>query len=173
MKAIVFISAFASLVFLGADLSAAPPTAQQQPREEKESKSPEMDGIIKAIHADLVELKKTQPWLAEYNDKCFQIKRISYLPPVRDKSEMLPQQPSHISIGYCPIDLDGEKEFKYSNDLEDVVVCRFPGLKLKIYATVLVRNAKDKNAAEAIRKCIIKQCEAMHKKMDSEKSAKK
>jgi hypothetical protein len=175
MKASVLISACALAAFFVSGLSAEPPPARQQQQEKKELKSPEMDELIKAIHGELMELKKTQPWLKGYNDKCLHNKWISYSPPVRDKSEMLPQQSSHISITYCPIDAERTvDDFKYSNHLEDVAACRFSKLKLKIYAEILVWNKNDKVTAEAIRKSIIKQCEAMQKKLKAkERAAKK
>ncbi len=72
----------------------------------------------------------------------------------------LAQQPDHISISYCPIDSKNNAEdFKYWNVMEDIPTCRFPSLKLKIYAELKVPDAKTN---EAIRKCIIKRCKEMH-----------
>jgi hypothetical protein len=179
MKATVLVSAIVLLAFLGVGLSAGPPAAQQTQREKKEFRTPEMDGLIKAIHADLMELKKTQPWLAEYDGKCLNDDgtRIFYMErqrqPVGDKNTPLPQPPlpSHILITYHSIDaVTVPKDVRYGNVLEKTRACHFPTLKAKVYATILVR--KDTAVAETIRTCIIKQCESLHKKLKSEKAAK-
>ena len=169
MKTMVFFSACALSAIFVAGLLAGPPAAQQTQQEKKEFHSPEMDGLIKAIHADLMELKKTQPWLAEYDDKNLYDTEISYYytPASREKSERLVQQPSHIWIAYRPIDENNGKVFKYYNSLEQDPACSFPTLKLRVCAEIGVHDGA--KVAEAIRKCIIKQCEALHKKMDAEK----
>ena len=125
-------SLFALLLATSPYALADQPAAQQTQRQEKKPRTPEMDGLIKAIHLDLKQLRKTQPWLSGYDDKALLSDDLIYdmeRPTLRDKNTPQPQQPSHISITYPPI--DGKKGFKYWNVLENVPACRFPSLGMK------------------------------------------
>ena len=151
------------------------PASQQMQHEEKKPRIPEMDGLIKAIHLDLKQLKKTHPWLSGYDDKALLSNDSIYFmerPAFQDENTPQPQQPSHISITYGRIKANKHNAFKYDNNLEDVPACQFPTLKLKVYAQILVRGVKNAETADAIRNCIIKRCEAQHKAMENSRQTK-
>lgn len=171
---------FALLLLSSSYLLADQPAAQQaQQQQEKRHRVAELDRLIKAIHLDLKRLQKDNPWLVEYTDKCLLTDKggpadLIYYMPIRSlkhDGKSRPQQEDHISITYCRLGENNEKGGKYWNVLEDVPVCRFPSLRSKIYAEILLRGDADAKTADAIRTCIIKQCCGLQKKMEREKAA--
>ena len=131
----------------------------------------ELDRLIQVIHRDLKELRKDHPWFAKYDDKCLldtDSERYGdsiYYATLKPKSSpmsMQPQQPDHISIGYCPAGDSGKNVRKYYNDLEDVPACQFPLWALKVGAQFKV---PDEETEKAIRRCIIARCEELQKEL--------
>jgi hypothetical protein len=125
---------------------------------------PELDQLISTIHSDLLKLKGDHAWLSAYATNCLWESRwIHYCPPRKHEGGPQPQQSDQLMISYLPI--DQEKGAKYENDLEDIPACRFPTLKAKVHAYILVGSRDDAETAETIRKCIIRRCEALHKEL--------
>jgi hypothetical protein len=124
----------------------------------------ELDQLISTIHLDLLKLKDDHIWLSGYATNClWEGRSIFFMPPLRNEGGLQPQQPDQLYVGYIPI--GQRKGFKYDNDLEETSACRFPLLKAKIYAHILVRGKDNAKTAEAIRECIIKRCDALHMEM--------
>src|SRR5205085_607474 len=102
----------------------------------------EMNALIRAIHSDLLKLKKTTPWLSEYDEKALSQSDghflIYYTPTAQPGTAPQPQQPDHLSLS--DIAIDRSSGAKYSNAFEEETVCRFPTLGRKIYGEVLVWN---------------------------------
>jgi len=123
----------------------------------------ELDHVIQNIHADLLQLQRNQTWLSGYTNRClWEGHAIFYMP--KPPKGFLAQQPDQLYIGYIAID---QKEgSKYENDLEEVSFCRFPSMKAKIYAHILIRGKQNADCVAAIRECIIKRCETMHKELN-------
>ncbi len=155
------------LIVFSSYLLADESTAQRTKRDEKKQQVAELDRLMEAIHLDLKELRKDHQWLSEYSDRCLwtdkhdQHRSIFYMRKPKVKpGQPQPAQPSQIIIGYSPLDRDDRE-----NDVKGVPACQFPSLKSKVWAKLLIREG----TAEAIRGCIIKRCEGLHKKMEREK----
>jgi hypothetical protein len=153
-------------------LADQPDAQQAQQQRAMTHRVAEMDRLVEAIHLDLKELKKDHRWLSEYSDKCLwtdkldQHKSIFYMPKLKfEPGKPQPAQPSQMHIIYSPVN-GNDRE----NDLKGVSVCQFPSLKSKVWAKIL--KVADAGTAEAIRACIIKQCEGLHKEMKDNKQGK-
>ena len=125
----------------------------------------ELDNVIKSIHADLLQLQTAHSWLSGYTNSCFWGNAIFFMPKLKDEGDRTqPQQPDQLYIGYVPFDQN--KGFKYHNDVDGVTACQFPSLQVKLYANILIRGKDNSKCVDEIRKCIITQCEALHKEMN-------
>jgi hypothetical protein len=120
--------------------------------------STEMNGLIRSVHLELLKLKPSIPWLAEYDASCLWQSEgrnlIQYSPKEKEEKGPQPQQSDHFSLSY--IELDKTTGPKYSNTFEGVAACRFPELHLKIYGEVLVwrdRQLEKRLAQVVIAKC--------------------
>ena len=161
MKTIISLS-----VVLLASLSWASTTEVDTATVEQETpiRVVELDHVIQNIHADLLQLQQNQTWLSGYTNKCLWEGHVIFYMPKIPKG-FLAQQPNQLLIGYVAI--DQKKELKYENDLEEVPFCRFPSMKAKVYAKILIRGKENAECVTAIRECIIKRCEVMHKDLAS------
>lgn len=129
---------------------------------------PELNALLRDIHGDLMRLAKQHAWLATYEDECHREGRlIFYMPPLDDRS-LQPQQPDQLCISYARI--DAERGFKYSNDVEDVAECRFPSLRARVYANVLVRGRENAPARTEIVKLVVGRCRKLHGRLAYEGS---
>ena len=122
--------------------------------------SREMNELIRSVHAELLELKASVSWLADYDEACLWESEgrnmIHYSPKEREQAGPAPQQPDHFSLEYIPIDFDKKKRLKYSNTFEGIAVCEFPALHLKIYGEVLVWE--DRRLEERLKQLVITKC---------------
>ena len=70
--------------------------------------SNEMNGLIRSVHLELLKLKGSIPWLADYDASCLWESEgrnlIQYSPRENDEKGPQPQQSDHFSLSY--IDLD-------------------------------------------------------------------
>ncbi len=144
-------------------------TSRSASQQETRVRVPEMDGVIAQLHRDFKALSVQHRWLSSYDDKCLlsgptvlRKLTIDYMPEEKKKGP-LPQQPDHLRIGYGPIKIT--KGFKYSNDVEDESACQFPALGARIYARILIRGKENAGLADAIRRFIIKRCEALQEEL--------
>ena len=122
---------------------------------------PEMNALIRNIHAGLLKLREKHPWLSEYGDKFLYAgegrSSIYYYPRwSQDGEDVLAQQPDHLLIIYLPIDTP--KKGKYSNDFEDQDACRFPELGCKLYGQLLCRSKEHEAVAKAVREIVLANC---------------
>jgi len=143
------------------DLPSAPqPRVAQTPL-----RVPELDALLREVHAELLRLARRHAWLATYDDDCYREGRsIFYMPvPKRNKTELLPQQPDQLAINYLGI--AAEKGFKYSNDVESFEECRFPSLGAKIYAHVLVRGQENAPVKAEIIRLVVDRCGDLHARL--------
>jgi len=134
--------------------------------------SKEMNGLVRSIHAELLKLKASIPWLSEYNDSSLSEDHgrssIRYSPrekEEKDPNASAPQQSDHFSLSY--LNIDQPKQFKYSNVFEDEPVCRFPELHLKLYGEVLIW--KDRALEKRLKDLVIAKCQERQKTNRSRK----
>jgi len=122
---------------------------------------PEMNELIRGVHADLLKLREQHQWLAEYGDKFLHAgegrSSIYYYPRRGGEGEdAVAQQPDHLLVIYLPI--DAPKKGKYSNDFEDEDACRFPELGCKLYGQLLCRSQEHEAVARAVREVVLANC---------------
>jgi len=90
---------------------------------------------------------------------------IFFMPKLKEE-DLAPQKPDPMYIGYKPIDI--QKGLKYSNDVEEEKVCRFPSLGSKVYAHLVIRGEDNAELQKQIKKCIIKRCLALQQDLKEE-----
>jgi hypothetical protein len=114
--------------------------------------------IVQSIHREFLKLKPTTPFFSEYTDTCLSQEEgpgvIRYQPTEKPSQGPQPQQSSHISISYVPIEV--KLQDKYWNVFEDSTACRFPALKSKIYGEILIWD--DEKLAEKVKEVVIRKC---------------
>ena len=119
----------------------------------------ELNGVIRAVHEELLKLKRTTPWLSAYDASCLSEAggqfSIYYSFKERELDGPQPQQPSHFTLRQ--IDLNQQTKFKQWNSFEDSAVCRFPRWHARIYGEVLVWQ--DRRLEETLKQLVVAKCE--------------
>ena len=140
--------------------------ASLRPKQEQVLRVPELDQLIRNIHLDLLQRRADLPWLSGYTTNCLEEgKWIVFIPRRNEGVRFRAQAPDQLVITYISIDTnDGPK---YHNDLEGEPACRFPMQKAKLNALILVRGKDNTATATAIRECIIRQCQSLHKDLEN------
>ena len=123
----------------------------------------ELNGLVVSIHAEILKLKDSAPWLSKYSKMCLDTNAngqifINYTPQETRNNGPEPQQSSHLSIR-C-IDIDQEKRGKYWNVFEDSPDCKFPLRQAKLYGEVLVWE--DRKLEKRLVAAIIDACKQWH-----------
>jgi hypothetical protein len=136
-----------------------------------------LDAVIRAIHADILQLSGKYSSLSNYSDK--------FLGSANDRMRLqMPtnslmifyvfpndygitngglerQIPEQFTICYCDINQTNVYSRGIPSDFEDVAVCHFPSLGLKIYGHIFVDDDK---LRELIIQIVEKRCAEFHTK---------
>lgn len=121
---------------------------------------PELNALIRSIHQQFLQLKATNSFFAAYSSSNLSemdgVAVIRYSPPEKESSGPAPQQPSHVTISYVPLERNVTNQTKYWNSFEDFAPCRFPELHQKLYGEVLIWE--DRNLEREIERLVVREC---------------
>jgi hypothetical protein len=133
-------------------------------KNEPNARNAQMDKLILEIHKDLKKLSRQNNWLSTYSDKClYENRRIFYMPNWKQTEGGVPAMPDQISIGYIPVGF--KSRGKFINNLDKETSCFFSSLNSKVFACIILLNAKDSKLEKKIKQLIVCRCKILHREL--------